>query len=180
MGHRQHARRRIPLTAGQSAFFFGAAGSGTSAELRATADKLLVLADQLERSGIIEAAPSPKRSAAALERRLPQLASIAAIEYDRRRARDRHLPPDLLGEPAWDILLDLLVLQARGKQTPVTSACLGSGVASTTALRWITALEACGFVKRTASGHDKRVVYLTLTRSALEALDLCLMSGNAS
>ena len=33
------------MTAGQSAFFFGAAGSGTSAELRATADKLLVLRD---------------------------------------------------------------------------------------------------------------------------------------
>ena len=168
------------MTTGQSAFLFGANSPSTSAELRATADKLLLLADHLERSGISDAAPSPRPSAATLERRLPQLAGVAEIEYARRRARDRHLPPDLLGEPAWDILLDLLVQQARGKQTSVTSACLGSGVACTTALRWIAALEACGFVKRTASGHDKRVVYLALTRSALDALDHCLMRSTAS
>ena len=106
---------------------------------------------------------------------MQQLASIAEVEYGRRRARKQHLALHLLGEPAWDILLDLLVQQARGRQISVTSACLASGVPCSTALRWVAALEFNGLVTRTAARHDKRVIFLELTRPGLEALDRCLL-----
>lgn len=165
------------MTAARRVANYPAASGGTADELRATAENLISIARHLEQAG--GAVARPKAGGSALEQRLPQLAAVAEIEYGKRRARARHLPRELLGEPGWDILLDLLVQQARGKRTSVTSACVASGVARTTGLRWITALETCGLVKRIPCPFDRRIVYLELTRLALQALDQALMSDTA-
>ncbi|WP_148649254.1 hypothetical protein [Novosphingobium barchaimii] len=59
-----------------------------------------------------------------------ELRDIAAGIYECRRKRDRHVSIDLMGEPAWDMLLDLYVRQIDGKKTSVTSACIGACVPS--------------------------------------------------
>lgn len=45
------------------------------------------------------------------------LGLLAEEIYRNRRRRARHMPSRLLGEPAWDILLDLYVAAGRGRRS---------------------------------------------------------------
>jgi DNA-binding MarR family transcriptional regulator len=91
-----------------------------------------------------------------------QLLSSAAAEiYRMRRARDRQMPPDLVGEPAWDMLLALY--SEEPAKLPISTVCYGSGVPPTTALRWIGVLDEGGLVERTKHHRDGRIVLLSLT-----------------
>jgi len=160
---------------GRSAFqFIAETYGGLVEQLRSLAERLNYIADCLEPAEPLN--PSRRRvdCRESLARRLPFLALVAEQEYATRRARARFLSPELLGEPAWDILLDLLVQHARGRRVSVTSACLASSVPGTTALRWLAALEERELVMRTAAQHDGRVSYIELTRDGFEALDQCL------
>lgn len=96
-----------------------------------------------------------------------QLADIARLCYSRRRLRAKVFEdPDLFGEPAWDLLLDLFVAAREGKRVPVTSACIGAAVPTTTALRWIAMLEARGLVVKENDANDARRVFVRLTEDA--------------
>lgn len=95
---------------------------------------------------------------------------MAEEEFAERRLRERHLDPSLLGEPGWDVMLDLLINLLKGKDISVTSACIGSGVPLTTALRWIESLIDQGLVQRMPDNLDKRRSWLTLTVAGKQAL----------
>ncbi len=82
-----------------------------------------------------------------------------------RRRRVRSIPADLLGEPAWDMLLDLLVSRAEGRDVPLKDACIASGVPSTTAKRCLDALTARGMIDQRADPDDRRRKLLILTPS---------------
>lgn len=89
-----------------------------------------------------------------------------AIEiYRSRRRRDAAFgeDADLFGEPAWDILLDLLDADAHGRRISVTSASLASSVPATTGLRMIAILEERGLVVRTDDPRDRRRSHVSLT-----------------
>lgn len=90
---------------------------------------------------------------------------------NRRRRAEVFGEETIFGEPAWDILLDLFVAGERGKRVAVTSACIGSGVPSTTALRWLNVLEARGLVEREDDNADARRSFVRLTNKAR-----CLMN----
>lgn len=91
--------------------------------------------------------------------------------YERRRARSRHFPdPDLFGEPAWDILLDLFIHQARHEKTTVKSACIGSGVPSTTALRWLKLLERDKLLSISDDPTDQRRRLVALTPLGFDSM----------
>lgn len=91
----------------------------------------------------------------------------SAIEKLRaQRAREKFLPNGMLRDLGWNILLDLFVHDLQGKRVSVSSACLSSGGAATTALRWLVILEEAGLVARTADEHDKRRVYVAVTEDA--------------
>ncbi len=94
---------------------------------------------------------------------LQQLAIVAERVYAARRLRDRILPSCVLGEPGWDILLDLFQMKAQGRAVSVTSACHASGVPNTTALRSIGNLEKHGIVQRLPSETDRRRTLVSLT-----------------
>jgi len=79
-----------------------------------------------------------------------------------RRARDNLFPPELFGEAAWDILLDLYVSEIEERDVSITSACVASGVAPTTALRWISKLLDAELIVRRHDPYDGRKAYLTL------------------
>lgn len=83
--------------------------------------------------------------------------------YRERRRRKKFFPPDLFGEAAWDILLDLFAARLEQRQISVTSACIGADVPATTALRWLGQLEELGFIDRTVSETDQRVTWVQLT-----------------
>jgi DNA-binding MarR family transcriptional regulator len=87
-----------------------------------------------------------------------------------RRLRGRHLPGLSLGEPAWDILLDLAVAQHWHRETSVTSLCIAADVPSTTALRWINSMTREGLIVRRACLRDGRRSFLAIAPGTFQAM----------
>ena len=87
-----------------------------------------------------------------------------------RRLRARHLPGLSLGEPAWDILLDLAVAQYWHRETSVTSLCIAADVPSTTALRWISSMTKAGVIVRRACQRDGRRSFLAISPTTYQAM----------
>src|SRR5438067_2106779 len=54
-----------------------------------------------------------------------------------RRDRARFLSRELLADPGWDMLLDLLYAELANRPVSVSSVCIASGVPQTTGLRWL-------------------------------------------
>lgn len=101
----------------------------------------------------------------------PVWVELARQTYDDRRRRTKIFrSEDLFGEPAWDILLDLFIAAKERRRVSVTSACIGSAVPSTTALRWITILERQGLLVREADPGDARRVYVKLSARGYAAM----------
>jgi len=94
----------------------------------------------------------------------PHWGMLANQAYRERRMRDRIFDDTaLFGEPAWDILLDLLAAEMTGTRLSVSSACIGSNVPSTTALRWLTILEERGLITRESDVTDRRRAFVRIT-----------------
>lgn len=101
----------------------------------------------------------------------PIWVELARQSYDDRRRRTKIFrSEELFGEPAWDILLDLFIAAKERRRVSVTSACIGSAVPSTTALRWITILEKQGLLVREADPGDARRVYVKLSARGYAAM----------
>ena len=89
-----------------------------------------------------------------------------------RRLRVQHLPPGLVPEASWEILLDLYSCESKGIKISVTSLAVATGAPMTSALRRIQELEASGFIDRLPDGVDRRRATLRLTpqgRAAVES-----------
>ena len=100
------------------------------------------------------------------------LRNAAAKFYRMRRARDRLIPEELTGEPAWDILLALFAESP--ERLPMSSACFGSGVPQSTALRWVATLETRKLVKRRAHSRDDGLILLALTDEGTRVVERCI------
>ena len=129
----------------------------------ATASELIRLAKSIELQDIrTEQSAAPES-----EPDSTQLMTLAREAYRLRRMRAQVFgDSDLFGEPAWDMLLDLFIATGEGKRVPVTSACIGAAVPTTTALRWLTMLEDRGLVVREHDKHDARRIFVRLTSDA--------------
>jgi DNA-binding MarR family transcriptional regulator len=79
-----------------------------------------------------------------------------------RGRRREFLGNDLLGEPAWDMLLALYVASLENSSITVSHLAADSGVPASTALRWLGALKDRGFARPRRNKLDRRVVFLTL------------------
>lgn len=98
--------------------------------------------------------------------------ALARKAYAMRRKRAAIFGnPDLFGEPAWDILLDLYIAQGEGKQVSVSSACIGSAAPATTGLRWLGVLADEGLIVRENDAEDNRRVLVRLTPAGKAAMD---------
>lgn len=101
----------------------------------------------------------------------PAVLFKARQHYKNRREREKLFgTPDLFGEPAWDMLIDLFIAAEEGKKISVSSLCLASAVPMTTALRWISILESRELIHRTADSLDARRSFLSLSPPAHEKL----------
>jgi hypothetical protein len=139
-------------------------------ELRALAAQILQIADDLEREGNFDGASDIGRRRAYLSSwdgtDSDYLILRAGELYRARRRRKRFFPPELFGEPAWDLLLDLFIARLRNKRVSVTSACYAADVPSTTALRWLGILADRNLIERFDSKTDQRVTWVRLTTYA--------------
>jgi hypothetical protein len=74
-------------------------------------------------------------------------------------------------ELPWDILLVLYSNYERSKVN-VSSISVDVGAPATTVLRWLHRLEVKGFIERSPSPIDQRVVYVALSSAGKSTLDL--------
>lgn len=95
----------------------------------------------------------------------------AKQEYKRRKDRFRILPEEVLGEPAWDLLVDLYIMTLEGRRVSVSSACIALHAPPSTGLRWIALLVDFNLIKRVSSPIDRRVTYLELTTDGFKRID---------
>ena len=87
-----------------------------------------------------------------------------------RASRQEIFGVKLFADPAWDMLLHLLLARLENSLMTVSALCASSGVAATTALRRIGILERAGLVAREQTMADGRISYLRLTDAAAERL----------
>jgi DNA-binding MarR family transcriptional regulator len=88
-----------------------------------------------------------------------------------RRLRDKHFPSDLFGDPAWDMLLDLMVARIDRRPVSVSSLCIASAVPATTALRWIKTMTEAGLFERRSDPSDGRRVFIALSDETARAMN---------
>lgn len=87
-----------------------------------------------------------------------------------RRLREQFFDREMLGEPGWDILLDLFAAEQEGLRVSVSSLCIAAAVPPTTALRWITGMTEAGMLQRHADPRDRRRAFITLAETASVAM----------
>lgn len=142
-----------------------------AAILHPLVDDLLAIAARLK--GAAEATAQADGGASPASSGLPRNhLALARKTYALRRKRASIFGnPDLFGEPAWDILLDLYIAQGEGKDVSVSSACIGSAAPPTTGLRWLGVLAQEGLVVRENDPADHRRVLVRLTAAGQAAMD---------
>jgi hypothetical protein len=94
----------------------------------------------------------------------------AEAELRGRRKRQEFVPDALLGEPAWDILLDLYGRAARRRPATVSSVCKAAADCDTTAFRGLKALEEERLVKRLPAADADGVEFVQLTDLGMQAV----------
>lgn len=87
-----------------------------------------------------------------------------------RQARSRFFDPELFGDPAWDMLLDLAAAHGEGAQVSVSSLCIAAGVPATTALRWLSQMVESGIFIRVPDPADRRRAFIALSETAVAAM----------
>jgi predicted transcriptional regulator len=117
--------------------------------------------------GVFHSAPKAGTRTPAIPKDLEMVEAMISI----RGLRDNFFEGDLFFDPAWSILIDLFRAELKGQSLSVTSVCIGSGVAVTTALRYLSELENRGYVGRTPDPQDKRRAFVHLTPSARQKLE---------
>ena len=122
------------------------------------------------------------RASSARAAREPANVSPGSLATARRMIRERlrrqtFFDAGLFADPAWDMMLDLFVAEAEGRETPVMNLCLSSQVPETTTLRWVKTLEHAGVFIRQKDEHDQRRVLVRLSPSAAKSLAAYLDHG---
>jgi DNA-binding MarR family transcriptional regulator len=139
---------------------------------RTTEDIRLQINLRLNLDEVVDVEAQQLREGAA--RRRPtrgELTRLACKIYDARRARARVLNDELFGEPAWDMLLALYGLPARGEILTVTALNYASDVAQSTGLRWQDRLRDEGLIERGPCEIDARKQMLRLTSKGRDLME---------
>lgn len=136
--------------------------SGLDAEVRRVASTLASLSLQLSRALDARNAPTEGEPT-----RVEMIRSI----IDLRRRRSSYLGNDLFADPAWDMMLKLLLAELMQVRVTVSDLCEGAAVPATTALRWQKLLVERNLVVRRPDPHDARRAFVELSPKASEALN---------
>lgn len=88
--------------------------------------------------------------------------------YARARTRRRHFFGDLFADPAWDMIVALVLAEIDQRRLSVDGVCVSSDAPATTALRHLARLHAAGLVERHRD-TDRRRAWITLTDAGRKA-----------
>jgi DNA-binding MarR family transcriptional regulator len=139
--------------------------------------RLRQLSDEVSRIAATLARLSVGPTVARVERSQNHASEAAPVSLETvrqviraRRLRARFFDEELLADPAWDMLLDLLQAEIAQHRVPVSSLCIAACVPATTALRWIKTMTDAGLFKRRADPHDGRRVFVELAPTASDAM----------
>jgi DNA-binding MarR family transcriptional regulator len=99
-----------------------------------------------------------------IERNSLELAKKAILIKRQISMRKSVLPEALLGEPTWNMLLELFCQFAGGASVSTKSLCIAADCPDSTALRHIERLEEVGLIRRFRSQTDGRVILAELTK----------------
>ena len=80
-----------------------------------------------------------------------------------------YLPADLFSDPAWGMLLEIFQAEVEKRRATISRLCKASGVSTTSAVRWLKALEDHDLVIRKVD-HSDGAEFAELTPKASEAL----------
>lgn len=89
------------------------------------------------------------------------------MEEQRATFREEVIGADLVGIPAWNMLLELFKQFAGGAKVSTKSLQIIARCPETTALRVIDRLEQRGLVMRSYTNDDKRVTFVSLTQDGV-------------
>lgn len=103
-----------------------------------------------------------------------ELRRIATRIYEARRTRSKVFEHQIFGEPAWDMLLALYFMPARGEFLTVTGLCYAAVVPVSTGLSWQATLKQEGLIERGPRGVDKRKQFVRLTSEGRTLMDAYL------
>lgn len=105
----------------------------------------------------------------------PEQSYLTKIEFVEQLIAERDMRPKYLdlefGEPAWDMLIDLLRAAEQRQKISVSSLTQASRVPATTALRQLASLKSRNFIETVPDPFDKRRLYVRLTANARASLD---------
>ena len=87
-----------------------------------------------------------------------------------RRIRRTHFGSAELAGPVWDMMLDLMLAQGRGRSLSASDLATGAAVPLSSGLRMITALERQGLVARSIDARDRRRTIVRLTPHGTERM----------
>ncbi|CAN5404362.1 hypothetical protein BH09PSE4_BH09PSE4_22260 [soil metagenome] len=99
--------------------------------------------------------------------------AVEHYRWRRKRALAFGEDTDLLGEPAWDMMLDLFIARATGKALAVSSVCAGTDAPVTTSLRWLKILEQRGLAVRRPDPADRRRTYVDISDVGIALVRAC-------
>ncbi len=140
--------------------------------------KISSLSSELQRlSFLIDDKPDTPAAAPGAAPSLPASSSDKCVSADfirallRNEAKRRKLGGGVLfGDPAWEILLDLLLAKLENRTVSVSSACIASGAPTTTALRLINRLIDENILYRVQDERDGRRNFLGIHADIEQAL----------
>jgi len=95
--------------------------------------------------------------------------------YRLRRLRDAEFGPELFGEPAWDLLLDLFIGRGQNRPLPPITANAAAVIPSAQAAPYITKLQECGLVETLCRGQSPSTSLVTLSDSGFERMTALLL-----
>jgi len=83
-----------------------------------------------------------------------------------RECRKDFFGDELLGDPAWDMLIHLFHADLSDYRVTITNLASASGVPYTTAMRWMNTLIEKGLASRTNNPLDRRIVFMAISEPA--------------
>lgn len=149
----------------------------TPDEMRGLASSLMKLADAIDQDWRPENVSGDYHwptTAARIEQNSLELAKRATLLLKQAKMREKYLPPELIGEPVWNILLDLFIQFSGGAKVSSKSLWIAADCPATSALRYIKRLESLGLIERHEMKSDGRVSLYGLTKRGLVAVGCTL------
>ena len=92
-------------------------------------------------------------------------ATVARSLIESRALRFTYFKRSLFSDPAWDILLYLMLTQAEQSRLTICDVARQTGIPLTTAIRWIEVLKDHGLVARVGDQTDRRRNFALMTEN---------------